>query len=96
MLKVQRHVTPKSLMIAAAAINAATQLNAEWDVIITHGMDGQHMEGSLHYEGAAIDLRISNIPQHMRASYIATLKARLGTKFDVVRESDHIHVEFDP
>ena len=89
-------MTPKNLVIAAAAINAATQINAEWDVIITSGTDGVHKKGSKHYVGGALDLRISNIPNGQLSIYVKALKGRLGPDYDVVLESDHIHCEYDP
>ena len=96
MLKVKNGVTPKNLQIACAAINAVAQLSADYNIIITSGTDGVHMEGSKHYTGDALDLRISNIPKDQLQRYIKALKGRLGPDFDVVLESDHIHVEFDP
>ena len=40
MLKVKRGVTPKNLVIAAAAINSAVQIGLPVDVVITSGTDG--------------------------------------------------------
>ena len=94
MLKVKRGVKPKILVIAAAAANAAW--DEGWDVVITSGTDGQHMVGSKHYSSEALDLRISNIPVLDLPLYVERLRARLGHDYDVVLESDHIHVEFDP
>ena len=96
MLKVKKGVTPKNIQIACAAINAATQIGAGWDVIITSGTDGKHMVGSKHYSGDALDIRSSNIPAGKLSPYVTALRGRLGLDFDVVIESDHIHVEFDP
>lgn len=49
---------------------------------------------SLHWYGLAVDLRIWGLshPDITRD----TLAQRLGPDFDVVLETDHIHVEFDP
>ena len=62
------------------------------ELVITSGKDGIHKQGSLHYEGKAVDLRIWNIWD----SLIARLKKELGPDFDVVLEKDHIHLEWDP
>ena len=61
------------------------------ELVITSGKDGHHMEGSLHYQGKAVDLRIWNIWD----SLIARLRKELGPDFDVVLEKDHIHIELD-
>lgn len=95
-LKVKRGVTPKILVIAAAAINAATLLGAKWDVVITSGNDGKHMKGSKHYSNNALDLRTWNIPNRDLPLFVKALAERLGPDYDVVLEDDHIHVEFDP
>jgi hypothetical protein len=63
---------------------------------ITSGSDGKHGHTSLHYKGKALDLRTKHLrPEQVHPVWKA-LKAALGTQFDVVLESDHIHVEFDP
>lgn len=61
---------------------------------ITSARDGNHMEGSKHYTGDAIDLRIWSIPDPtgMRDE----LQTALGDDYDVILETDHIHVEWDP
>ena len=64
--------------------------------VITSGTDGRHMEGSLHYCGNAFDFRTRHVQPDDRMALATTLSAALGEEFDVVLESDHIHVEFDP
>lgn len=70
--------------------------------VITSGDDGQHrVEHSLHYTGNALDIRL---PSRFTGSprddsrMAADLKLALNAPhiFDVVLESDHIHVEYDP
>jgi hypothetical protein len=61
------------------------------ELVITSGKDGKHGEGSLHYEGKAVDLRTWNV----LASLVNQLKAHLGPDYDVVLEADHIHIELD-
>lgn len=64
------------------------------EAVITSGRDGKHGEHSLHYKGLAIDLRTSNVrnPQEV----VSALQQALGSAYDVVLESDHIHCEYDP
>ena len=64
---------------------------------LTSANDGIHMEGSLHYKNLAWDFRIWGIPDPKIAA--AELHRCLNAKhqdYDVVVESDHIHVEYDP
>ena len=64
--------------------------------VITSGTDGKHGPSSLHYKGLALDLRINTILPEVRPLVERDLKWALGPQFDVVLESDHFHVEFDP
>ncbi len=67
------------------------------EAVITSGSDGQHMTGSLHYKGLALDFRISNLSVTSRAKLATSqITAALGEEFDVVLEADHLHIEFDP
>lgn len=67
------------------------------DLTLTSAKDGIHMPKSKHYDGMAIDLRIKNIPhKEITKSIVQELKNLLGETYDVVLESDHIHIEFDP
>ncbi len=69
---------------------------------VTSITDGEHKVGSLHYAGLAFDCRTWADPTGKqlgdeRKEYLAQLLRRaLGGEFDVVVESTHIHVEFDP
>lgn len=63
-------------------------------LVITSCVDKKHSATSLHYAGAAVDLRIWNLqdPQHVADE----LNKRLGVDFDVLFEKDHIHIEWQP
>lgn len=67
-----------------------------YDLVTTEGTGGKHGTGSLHYVGLAVDLRTSNVPMGEVGAVAADLRAALGAEYDVVVESDHIHVEFQP
>lgn len=94
MLRVKAGVTPKSLVICAAAANSAQELNAT--VVVTSGSDGKHKEQSKHYTHEALDLRTKNLSVSDRDALLVALRRRLGNSYDVVLEEDHIHVEYDP
>ena len=66
------------------------------EVTITEVTGGKHGIGSLHYVGAAIDLRIWGLSKDMLTKIVLRLRECLGENYDVVLESDHIHVEFQP
>lgn len=64
------------------------------ELVITSANDGTHKDGSLHYEGQALDLRSRNLTDQVKARDM--LQDELGDDYDVILELTHIHVEFDP
>ena len=73
--------------------------NTNYEAVVTSTYEGSHSPGSLHYCHQAIDIRkpayIANIPLPV-VDFVAQLAQILGEDFDVVLESDHIHIEYDP
>ncbi len=65
------------------------------ELVVTEITGGKHGTASLHYVGLAADLRTGNIAGK-EAAVVAELKKRLGENYDVVLESTHIHIEFQP
>lgn len=65
-------------------------------LVVTSLLDGQHSEDSLHYKGLAVDIRIRNLDERVWAVVAEQISKALGPEYDVVLESDHIHIEFDP
>ncbi len=64
------------------------------ELIITSVNDAKHSQTSLHYSGNAADLRSWDLDNpHGVASEI---KQALGVDFDVIKETDHIHLEYQP
>ena len=66
------------------------------DAVITSARDGDHMTGSKHYEGKALDLRTRDFSRDTAEKITVKLQNNLGRDYDVVNEKDHIHVEYDP
>ena len=80
--------------ILKAALTEMEYIYAKFhtELVITSGKDGTHGNGSLHYEGKAVDLRTWNVLDAL----VKQLKAHLGPDYDVVLEDTHLHVEYDP
>jgi len=67
---------------------------------ITSALDGQHMNGSKHFTGEALDFRRVDWPafndSEAAAAQADAIAAELGDQYDVLLEQTHVHVEFDP
>ena len=87
-----RGLTPQM----AIAYTIACKVYGQYDCVITSASDGKHGPNSLHYKGQALDLRTRHLNgQGLQAVY-HKLKESLGEQFDVVLESDHCHIEYQP
>lgn len=89
-----RGLTPQ--MAVAYTIACAVYQRQNYDCVITSGSDGKHGPNSLHYSGKALDIRTNNLRSESVHPLYLKLKQALGLQFDVVLETDHIHLEFDP
>jgi hypothetical protein len=68
-------------------------LNSEnKEAVITSTYEGTHSPGSLHYANLAIDLRLSSNPSKM----LELLKRSIDSNYDIILETDHFHIEYDP
>ena len=83
-------------MILAVIVANEAYAKYETECVITEGVGGKHGRGSRHYVGYAIDLRTRNLHESWREIVADDIRERLGEQYDVILESDHIHVEFDP
>jgi hypothetical protein len=75
------------------------------EMVVTSVNDSKHRSGSLHYAGAAFDLRSKTVRTNDIEKLVSYLKMSLGADFDVVIEdfqtntrqaNEHIHIEFQP
>ena len=87
-------ISPEIMVALMVAHDAC--VNEGVELVITSVTDGVHGEHSLHYHGKAIDLRTRDIAPPVRGKLRATIADNLGAEFDVVLETDHLHIEFDP
>lgn len=63
------------------------------DLYVTHGRDGRHGCGTLHYQGDAADI----LPmKRMTAHDIQTALGIRCPGIQVIEEEDHVHLEYDP
>lgn len=68
-------------------------------LVVTSANDGEHMKGSFHYVGCAVDIRTRDLPVALRTIVYEQLNDRLNPLgFDVIFEGEppHIHIEYDP
>ena len=68
-------------------------------LLVTACRDGKHMEKSKHYIGDAVDIRLASrwvTTANVDLAVLNEGRAALGDQFDLIIESDHFHLEFDP
>lgn len=74
----------------------------DFECVITSANDGRHMDGSLHYAGRAVDLRTRDLHPDIIGKLVLSLRRRLNgdeklnRPYQVIQESDHLHVEWQP
>lgn len=80
------------------AVNIASDIfrNHGIEPVITSGMEGDHGPTSLHYAGLAVDMRTHSTPKEILPDVIRYIKTALGKEYDVILETDHLHIEYDP
>jgi len=65
------------------------------ELVVTAGLDGTHSAGSLHYYGLALDFRTRYFTLQEKDVVFAELKESLSVEYDIIKETTHIHVEYD-
>jgi len=85
-----------NMLQAALIIDAIMQRYLGTEAVVTSAKDGVHGDNSLHYVGNAMDFRTRDMKPTMRKLMRDIIATKLGNDFDVVLESDHLHVEYDP
>ena len=86
-------------------VAAFNEISPDTDIVITStnepaidpdtGEDRRSLD-SRHYTNDAIDLRTRDMTADQATQICSSLASRLGDSYDVILESDHIHVEYDP
>ena len=84
-----------SLFYAQMVLDSVTQSVVGRPAIVTSVEDGRHTATSLHYRGRALDLRTRDLSHAQKRKYAIALRSALGPGWEVIIESDHIHVEYE-
>ena len=90
-----RFSSPEAAMLHASLVMAFVCRDLNVDCVVTGGVE-EHKHPSKHVYGGGLDYRTRDIPeaQGRRTLFASTARERLGDGFDVVLESDHLHVEY--
>jgi len=86
----------RSEMTLALAVIGQIMLDFKVEFVVTSVVDGKHSYGSLHYCGSAIDVRTRDLTEGQKLSLEVRVRSSLTNEYDVVLESDHLHVEYQP
>lgn len=89
-----------ALMIAAQVYEKYDQV----DCVITSGNEGEHIDGSKHYDGLALDLRKRDFSNStVVEAVVEEIQIRLNGKkgnshgeYDITISPFNIHMEYDP
>jgi len=86
--------------VSAEILAALVVADSVWkrlgeELVVTSITDGKHKFGSLHYLGYAGDVRTRYF-QDGGVEAADQLRDALTDEYDVVLESTHIHIEFQP
>lgn len=66
------------------------------ELVVTSFVDGVHKIRSAHKKGYGADLRTRYFNRATKILISEKLASELKDQFDIVLESDHIHIEYDP
>ncbi|WBH16809.1 chitosanase [Sphingomonas radiodurans] len=95
--RLHRKMEPVIVAVAAAAKKLGLP-----QPVITSGNDSNHMKGSRHFTGCALDFRGNNIQPNVGDKLAAEVSKILGNEYDAIFErfmntsNNHLHVEYDP
>ncbi|MGH8652375.1 MAG: hypothetical protein ACREYE_09465 [Gammaproteobacteria bacterium] len=91
-----RFINPGYIWAIGFPIIVAAYNDLEYECVLTEGCGGTHSTRSRHYDGLALDLRTNHMKADHRVELAMNLTTALGPEFQVILETDHLHVEYDP
>lgn len=80
-----------AIMLTASLVHQT----AGEECVITSLCDGVHSPNSYHYLLGAFDARTRHLTEEEQEGVAERLARKLGDQWDVVLESDHLHVEVE-
>jgi len=83
------------LMLAMVVANEVYKSH-NIEFVVTSVVDGRHSHTSLHYSGNALDCRTRDMSRDLAEFVTKEIKEGLGDDYDVILESNHIHIEYQP
>ena len=96
-------LTPQAALGAMVAYSGWHEvLRDDQPFVLTSVTDGLHGKASLHYQGNAFDIRIVDpagkwaLSTGAQQQVVGEMRRRLSGEFDVILESNHIHIEWQP
>lgn len=87
------NLQPQILLAMIVAESVYHSFQTEF--VITSVDDSKHGATTLHGKGMAFDCRTRDLSKEDAKLVVYNIKQRLGNDFDVILESDHIHIEYD-
>lgn len=87
-------IRPELILAIIVADGVYASLGQE--LVITSLLDGTHSNTSLHYTGCGVDFRTRFFTQEEAEKARNDISARLTSDYDVILESNHIHLEYQP
>jgi hypothetical protein len=85
-----------SAIVLAIIVAEGVYRELGFDLVVTAGIDGKHVDGSYHYSGNAVDLRTNSLPMDKVPVALGMIQKRLTPDYFAQIEVDHIHVQFKP
>lgn len=85
---------PELFLAILVADGVYTSLGQE--LVITSLLDGTHSNTSLHYTGCGVDFRTRYFKEGQAEKARNDIAGRLTSDYDVILESNHIHLEYQP